>query len=287
MLRAATTAAREALARTPDQLERLRRAGVVDAGGRALTVVLDTTERVLTGRRPPAARRSGHVIPVPVPDNDLSPDGPAYEVMYLLDADDDQVPALRTALAPLGDSLVVVGGDRLWNVHVHVDDVGAAIEAGIAAGRPYRIVVTHFAEQVAAAAATHAPRGRVVLATAAGPGLAALFTQAGARVVVPERGPALLDGRPARGGARQRRRRGRGAAQRPRWWSTAAEAAARQARADGVRVAVIPTRAQVAGAGGAGRARARPRLRRRRRAHDRRGGAHPARRRHGGQRAGR
>ena len=246
VLRAATTAAHEALARTPDQLERLRRAGVVDAGGRALTVVLDTTEWVLTGRRPPAAPRSGHVIPVPVPDNDLSPDGPSYEVMYLLDADDDQVPALRAALAPLGDSLVVVGGDRLWNVHVHVDDVGAAIEAGIAAGRPYRVVVTHFAEQVAAAAATHAPRGRVVLATAAGPGLAALFSEAGARVVVPSEGrrcstadllAAVLDS---------------GADEvvvlpNDRVVVTAAEAAARQAREEGVRVAVIPTRAQVEG----------------------------------------
>ena len=75
--------------------------------------------------------------------------GPSYEVMYLLDADDDGIGALRTTLAGLGDSLVVVGGEGLWNVHVHVDDVGAAIEAGIAAGRPHRIRVTHFADQVA------------------------------------------------------------------------------------------------------------------------------------------
>ena len=47
---------------------------------------------------------------------------------------------------------MVVGGEGLWNVHVHVDDVGAAIEAGITAGRPHRIRVTHFAEQVEAAA---------------------------------------------------------------------------------------------------------------------------------------
>ena len=68
--------------------------------------------------------------------------------MYLLEADDDAIPALRQALAPLGDSLVVVGGEGLWNVHVHVDDVGAAVEAGIRAGAPRRIQVTHFAEQV-------------------------------------------------------------------------------------------------------------------------------------------
>ena len=42
-----------------------------------------------------------------------------------------------------------MGGDGLWNVHVHVDDVGAAIEAGIAAGRLHRVRVTHFAEQLA------------------------------------------------------------------------------------------------------------------------------------------
>ena len=56
-------------------------------------------------------------------------------------------PARR--LAPLGDSLVVVGGGGLWHVHVHVDDPGAAVEAGIEAGRPHRIRITHFAEQIA------------------------------------------------------------------------------------------------------------------------------------------
>ena len=91
--------------------------------------------------------------------DDLVEGGPAYEVMYLLEADDEHVPPLRTTLDGLGDSLVVVGGDRLWNVHVHVDDVGAAIEAGIAAGRPYRIAVTHFADQMRPAAHGRGARG--------------------------------------------------------------------------------------------------------------------------------
>ena len=181
---AAADAAREALALTPTQLQVLADAGVVDAGGRGLTVLLDALATVLTGRRPPPAPR-GHAIPVPtVPRNDLTDGGPAYEVMYLLDAEDDAVPALRERLAPLGDSLVVVGGGGLWNVHVHVDDVGAAIEAGIEAGRPHRVRVTHFAEQVAAARAKVPARtGRTVVAVAAGPGLARLFEDAGAVVV--------------------------------------------------------------------------------------------------------
>jgi dihydroxyacetone kinase-like predicted kinase len=135
---------------------------VVDAGGRALCVVLDAAETAVTGRRPVTAaqpRFGRRAIPRPVPSGDLTPDGPAYEVMFLLDAPDERIPACGP-LAPLGDSLVVVGGDGLWNVHVHVDDVGAAVEAGIEAGRPHRVRVTHFAEQVAATASRGAPTRR-------------------------------------------------------------------------------------------------------------------------------
>ncbi|MYV57807.1 dihydroxyacetone kinase, partial [Streptomyces sp. SID3212] len=71
-------------------------------------------------------------------------EGPAFEVIYLLEAGDDAVARLRARLDRLGDSLVVVGGDGLWNVHIHVDDAGAAVEAGVEAGRPYRIRITHF-----------------------------------------------------------------------------------------------------------------------------------------------
>ncbi|WP_243057248.1 DAK2 domain-containing protein [Nocardioides sp. SR21] len=184
---AAAQGARTALARTPEQLQVLRDAGVVDAGGRGISVILDAAETVLTGRRPvPVTSPLGsRTIPIPTtPTGDLTPEGPSYEVMYLLDAEDAAIPALRSALAPLGDSLVVVGGEGLWNVHVHVDDVGAAVEAGIAAGRPHRIRVTHFAEQIAEVRQRATDRqGRRVVAVAAGPGLASLFEEAGAIVV--------------------------------------------------------------------------------------------------------
>ncbi|MEZ0578814.1 DAK2 domain-containing protein [Nocardioides sp. MH1] len=193
VLRTAAAAAREALGHTPEQLPVLAEAGVVDAGGRGICVILDAAETVLTGRRPvPVTHPLGqHAIPVPqlapAGAGDLSTEGPSYEVMYLLDTDDGQIPHLRSRLGELGDSVVVVGGDRLWNVHVHVDDVGAAIEAGLEIGRPHRIRVTHFAEQVAASSAdaprTPAPAGRSVIAVSAGPGLHALFEEAGAIVV--------------------------------------------------------------------------------------------------------
>lgn len=250
ILSAAAGAARLALARTPEQLPVLAQAGVVDAGGRGLCVVLDAAETTATGRRPSpyAAPIGTHHIPVAVPTDDLTEDGPAYEVMYLLDADDEAVTSLRAVLATLGDSLVVVGGDGLWNVHVHVDDVGAAVEAGITAGRPHRIRVTHFAEQISEARQKASSRAdRRVVAVAAGRGLAELFESAGAIVV--------------RGGPGQRPSTGQlleaitacGAAEvvvLPNDADTlrAAEIAARTAEAEtDVKVEVIATYAQVQG----------------------------------------
>ncbi|WP_374456441.1 DAK2 domain-containing protein [Nocardioides sp.] len=251
---AAAAAARAALAKTPEQLPVLAQAGVVDAGGRGLCVVLDAVETASTGRRPmPYTPPIGtHHIPVVTPatspGEDLTEDGPSYEVMYLLDADDAAVDTLRHTLAGLGDSLVVVGGDGLWNVHVHVDDVGAAIEAGITAGRPHRIRVTHFAEQVAAARQRVSTRaGRKVVAVAAGQGLAELFESAGAVVVAggPGQRPStgqLLEAITACGAAEVVVLPNDGDTVR------AAEIAARTAEAEhDVSVEVIPTHAQVQG----------------------------------------
>ena len=251
VIRAASSAAREALLRTPEQLAVLRDAGVVDAGGRGLCVILDAAETAVTGKRPVTAdvRIGSHAIPVPLPTGDLTSDGPSYEVMYLLDADDARIPDLRARLAPLGDSLVVVGGDGLWNVHVHVDDVGAAVEAGIEAGRPHRVRVTHFAEQVGARAARIAAErsGRRVVVVAAGEGLGRLFAEAGATVVPggPGRRPStreVLDALSECGGAEVV------VLPNDRDSVAVVEAAAQTARDElDLRVAVIPTSAQVQG----------------------------------------
>ncbi len=254
VIEAAVAAAYDALARTPEQLEVLRRAGVVDAGGRGLCLVLEAALAAYTGRKELVSageRRTQHTIALPAPEvegGDLTEEGPAYEVMYLLDADDDAIPPLREALDPLGDSLVVVGGDGLWNVHVHVDDVGAAVEAGIQAGRPYRIRVTHFAEQVQAAAeAGSRRRTRAVVVVAVGEGLAALFGEAGATVLLARR-----DARPSTGELLTAIR-GTGAGEvvvLPNAHDVVptAEAAARiAAEEDGTRVTVVPTPTQVQG----------------------------------------
>jgi uncharacterized protein len=243
--RAAAEAARTALAATTGQLEALRRAGVVDAGGRGYVVLSDALLEVVTGVHsdlPEFARLA------PEPDSLADPEhmlhgygGPAYEVMYLLDAPDETIPGFKTRLAGLGDSLVVVGGDSLWNVHVHVDDAGAAVEAALAIGAPYRIRITYLAAVVDAGAQ---PAGRGLVVVAHGAGVADLLEASGVTVVrAPELGrpstAEMLAGIEATGahevvllpGDKDSR--------------PVAEAAGLAARDSGHRVAVIPTRSIV------------------------------------------
>jgi DAK2 domain fusion protein YloV len=193
VVRAAADGARAALDRTQGQLEALRSAGVVDAGGAGLCLVLDALVTTVTGveparpplaRRPEAGRRPGVDLGRDAP-HQPSP-GAGSEVQYLLsDTDEERVRRLQDRLARLGDSLVVVGvdtpGGREWNVHVHVADIGAAIEAGIEAGRPHRISVTPLAPVRPPAPE---PGRRALVAIASAEGLAALFLREGVRVVV-------------------------------------------------------------------------------------------------------
>jgi DAK2 domain fusion protein YloV len=188
VVRAAADGARTALEATPGQLAVLRDAGVVDAGGAGLCLVLDALVTTVTGiepARPPLASRdrghkhSGEHLP------HQPPAGPGSEVQYLLaDTDEQAVALLHQRLAGLGDSLVIVGVDtptgREWNVHVHVADVGAAIEAGIEAGRPYRISVSPLAPVLPS---SPVPATRAVVAVVPSEGLAELFTGEGVRVI--------------------------------------------------------------------------------------------------------
>ncbi|MEU9373270.1 DAK2 domain-containing protein [Streptomyces sp. NPDC048255] len=244
--RAAYDGARAALAETPGQLAVLSRAGVVDAGGCGVVAVLGALWQALSGQEPAAEPVPGRAVPVPQPPEPCAQeqDGPAYEVIYLLEASDAAVGELRTRLDGLGDSLVVVGGDGLWNVHVHVDDPGAAVEAGVVAGRPYRIRISHFGDERRRARGERAQRA--VVAVVPGEGLAGLCAEAGATTVLVRPGelPAaaeLLDA-VRRAHAREVVLLPGGAELR-----AVAAAAAEQARADGVRVAVIPTRSAVQG----------------------------------------
>jgi DAK2 domain fusion protein YloV len=269
VVRAAHAGALAALAGTPNQLGVLRLAGVVDAGGLGLVAVLSALCEAVTGEAPlgpvPGTaggagtsfrhEHAGGTEPDGGDHDESAPactehapagaGGPAFEVVFLLEsADDTAVRTLRDRLDALGDSLVVVGGDGLWNVHVHVDDVGAAVEAGIEAGRPYRIRVTQFGEQTRRSGGERARRA--VVAVVHGAGLAGLCAQAGATVVAVRPGEQPASGEIA---AAVRRAHAREVILLPNDTELrhAAGAAAEQARADGVRVALIPTRSAVQG----------------------------------------
>lgn len=237
-MRQAVAVADAALARTVDQLPALRAAGVVDAGARGYVLVLDALATVVTGAPVSTAPVSTNRAPVHLPQQ---AGAVAYEVQYLLEADGDPAAALRSELTRVGDSVAVVGtGDGVWNVHVHTDDAGAAVEAGLRLGRPQRISVVPLD---LAAGGTRRRSGRAVVAVCPGRGLEHLFAGEGVHVVASASGEAtdvddvlaavraahvgemvLLPGPTA---------------------VKAAEAAAERARRDGVRVAVVPTRSPV------------------------------------------
>ena len=249
VVESAVAAAHDALDRTPEMLPVLRDAGVVDAGGQGLVVVYDALLDVVTGvrrRRPgrgvrpklPAVARpssSAHGLPVAPAGGDTS-----YEVMYLFGGENAAAELLKSRLDALGDSLVVTGDDGLWNVHVHVHDAGAAIEAGLDLGRVHRIRVTY----LPSALPVEERAGRGVVVVVHGPGVGAMLEEQGAVVVHarPRRRPStaeLLDGITRANAAE--------VLLMPSDSDTlaVAEAAAEQARAAGIRVSVIPTRSVV------------------------------------------
>jgi hypothetical protein len=263
--RAAAEAAAAALARTPQQLPVLAAAGVVDAGGRGLVVLLDALVAAVAGEAAGVTAGEAPAQRAPAAATALREAGTsqyAYEVQYLLEAGDEAVARLRAALGRLGDSLVVVGtGDGTWNVHVHVNEVGAAIEAGVVAGRPYQISVTRFEDPTPPRprpAATIMSRstgppggspdnrmvirdgGRGAVVVASGGGLVELFSSEGAVVVggTPSIGEVLAAIRAT------------GAGQvvvlpnDPDTQAVAA-AAADAAAAEQIRVSVVPTRSPV------------------------------------------
>jgi DAK2 domain fusion protein YloV len=152
---ASRTAAAEALARTPELLPILAQAGVVDAGGTGYLLLLDAILTVVDGRplpKPPKLpdepSRMEEAVAASHDGGDGDISGLRYEVMYLLEAPDDTIPSFKEVWAGIGDSIVVVGGDSLWNCHIHTDNIGAAVEAALDAGRPRNIRITDLLEQV-------------------------------------------------------------------------------------------------------------------------------------------
>ncbi|MEM1331956.1 MAG: DAK2 domain-containing protein [Actinomycetota bacterium] len=179
VVRAARTAGGVALENTPELLPVLKEAGVVDSGGAGFLLMLDAALHVVadeplpepedddgTGGAVAAAFDSVTAPSTPTSTAASSPSSISgasvvggageidvseqrYEVMYFLDLLDDRIDEFKSGWGEIGDSIVVVGGDGLWNCHIHTNDVGASIEVALDLdGRPRRIRVTDLFEEV-------------------------------------------------------------------------------------------------------------------------------------------
>ncbi len=210
MLRAARSAGKTALDNTPELLPVLKDAGVVDAGGAGYLLFLDSALFVVDGDPLPEPNEGNGPSEAQLElvshrhaqDGGLDVSEQRYEVMYFVDLLDERIQEFKESWGEIGDSIVVVGGDGLWNCHVHTNDIGAAIETALKLdGRPKQIRVTDLFEEMAE---EHAVREAVfkgeplrtgagfglpavtcaVVAVASGDGLAELFGQLGVQGVV-------------------------------------------------------------------------------------------------------
>ena len=189
--------AEQELENTPELLPVLKKAGVVDAGAAGFLLLIAAFLEEVSGLevvvpdRIFTAIRASHFSEETQPTiADLR-----YEVMFLLDAQDQRVDSLRSRWLELGDSIVIVGGDGTFNCHIHTDLPGPAIEAGIAAGRPHRLQITDLQDQSAAevfhagesssdTARGYADAPVAVIPVVAGRGLVEMFRSLGAQQVV-------------------------------------------------------------------------------------------------------
>ena len=183
---AAQRAAHEALARTPEQLDVLASAGVVDAGAQAYVLLIDVLVEVLGGAPAQPLTTGG-----PRSTGQQQLEEPRvtgeYEVMYTLrGAPPSDLDALRERLSELGHSVVIVGDEAIAQVHVHLGEAGAAVETALPLGELSQIRIT------ALPPSSRAGR-RSVLAVVAGPGLAQAVSSLGGVPVLAGEGDVTVE----------------------------------------------------------------------------------------------
>jgi DAK2 domain fusion protein YloV len=170
----------EAVARTPDQLQVLRDAGVVDAGGAGLLELVRGVAAFVTGEPVPEAAPAEAHAGLDAIHQELSRF--KYCTVFLVEGTTLNREALEEELEQLGDSLLVVGDESAIKVHVHTDDPGAALSVGTRAGTIDRIEIanmhdqTHQREERLLAAVPDAPPALSgVVAVVAGDGNRLIF----------------------------------------------------------------------------------------------------------------
>ena len=197
VLESVSVASRESVALTPTMLPVLRQAGVVDAGGHGLAIILEGLRRSAAGDKSPPTE-----IPPPDPVGVDEHEGivstdflqAAEEEIYgyctqiVVQGTDLDVNDIRERVSAMGRSVVVVGDDTVANVHVHAEDPGPVVSLGVSLGVLGRVKIENMDAQRAeysAARRSEVATGSVgVLAVASGDGLKSVFESLGAASVL-------------------------------------------------------------------------------------------------------
>jgi uncharacterized protein len=180
LLRTVLTRSEDALRRTPELLDVLRGAGVVDAGGAGLVEILRGVVLGIAREPLPEAAVESASLGLEAIHQELS--RYRYCTGFVLEGEGLDVEGLEGALEELGDSLLVVGDASALKVHVHTDDPGAAISAATAIGVVDRVEIANMHAQ------TFAREGRLLAA----PGGAPPTLETGLVAVCPGQGNRML-----------------------------------------------------------------------------------------------
>ena len=181
-------AARVSVAHTPELLPVLKSAGVVDAGGQGLYVILEGMLHYLHGE---TVEEATAALAEAV---DLHPHegGYGYDTQFILQGRDLNVEAIRAHIASLGDSTLVVGDRSLIKVHVHSPTPGVVLDYGISMGSVSKVIIENLQEQYQefmiqqpAVSGIEEITDIATVVVAAGKGLTEIFRTLGVSAIVP------------------------------------------------------------------------------------------------------
>jgi DAK2 domain fusion protein YloV len=188
LLRTLVRRGEDALARTPQHLEILRQAGVVDAGGAGLLELVRGLTAAVTGEVLPELPAGLEEVGLEAVHQELS--RYRYCTVFVVEGAELDRDGLESELERLGDSLMVVGDASALKVHVHTDDPGAALSLGSARGVLEGIEIANMHRQTEERETRllelvpDPERASEVVAVVAGEGNAKLFRGLGAAQVV-------------------------------------------------------------------------------------------------------
>ena len=175
-----------AVARTQEQLDVLREAGVVDAGAAGLVEIVRGIAAAVTGEELPPVPEELEQVSIDAVHQELS--RYRYCTTFVVEGEDLDIEALEVKLEQLGDSLLVVGDPSALKVHVHTDDPGSALSAATAVGVIDRVEIANMHEQTVAREerllqVVPTTQQTAVVVVAAGSGNRRLFESFGAHVI--------------------------------------------------------------------------------------------------------